>query len=135
VSDDIENTINNFLIEAAAMRAALDQQSSRVVTLTETLRQTSTESLRSRKSLADMLEQGVQKQAVQQITAACRPLIESSSTAAKQAERAMASKLKEVEVSQVRGWLMNSLIAFAAGTISAILALLFVKFFPGAVGL
>lgn len=130
MSDDIENTINNFVIEADAMRAALREQSDRVVELTEALQRAAVENQRARKGLADMVQSGVQQQAAQQIAAACRPLIESISTAAGQAERAMSSKLQEVEASQMHGWLITTLVALAAGSAGAALALFAVRLFP-----
>ena len=80
MSDDIENTLNTFLIDAASMRATLDVQGEKVALLTEALQRTAVENQRARKALADMMANGVHQQAAQKIAEACRPLVASPHT-------------------------------------------------------
>lgn len=124
MSDDIENTINNFLIEAAAMRAALDQQTEKVAQLTAALQQAAAENQRSRKQLAQMVSTGVYDEAASRIATSCAPMIKSITQAASQAEQAMGAKLQEVENTQVAGWLINSVIALGSGLTASILTVL-----------
>lgn len=124
MSDDIENTINNFLIEAAAMRAALDQQAAKVAQLTGALQQAAAECQRSRKQLADMVSAGVYTEAASRIAASCDPLVKSITQAANRAEKALGAKLGEVERAQISGWMVNSVIALGSGLTASILTVL-----------
>ncbi|KKB09197.1 hypothetical protein [Devosia chinhatensis] len=121
MSDDIENTINNFLIEAAAMRAALERQAEQVVQVTGALQQATTENLRARKQLAHMVSAGVYTEAASRIAQSCAPLVKSISQAANQAEHALGVKLEEVERAQVAGWLIQMVIALGSGFIASML--------------
>lgn len=121
MSDDIENTVNNFLIEAAAMRAALDQQATKVEQLTTALQQAATENQRSRKALADMVSAGVYTETASRIAASCAPLVKSILQAASQAEKALGTKLEEVDRAQVAGWLVGAVIALGSGLTASIL--------------
>ena len=124
MSDDIENTINNFLIEAAAMRAALDQQAAQVARLTGALQQAAAETQRSRKQLADLVSTGVYTEAASRIATSCDPLVKSITQAANRAEKALGAKLGEVERAQVAGWLVNAVIALGSGLTASILTVL-----------
>lgn len=126
MSDDIENTINNFLIEAAAMRAALDQQAVKVGQLTGALQHAAVENQRSRKQLADMVSSGVYAEAASRIAKSCDPLVKSITQAAKRAEQALGTKLGEVERAQIAGWLVSALIALGSGLTASILTVLLV---------
>ena len=124
MSDDIENTINNFLIEAAAIRAALDQQAAQVARLTGALQQAAAETQRSRKQLADLVSTGVYTEAASRIATSCDPLVKSITQAANRAEKALGAKLGEVERAQVAGWLVNAVIALGSGLTASILTVL-----------
>lgn len=126
MSDDIENTINNFLIEAAAMRAALDQQTANVAQLTGALQQAAAENQRSRKQLADMVANGVYTEVASRIATSCDPVVKSINQAANRAEKALGAKLGDVERAQLAGWLVNSIIALGSGLTASILTVLLV---------
>ncbi|AVF03755.1 MULTISPECIES: hypothetical protein [Devosia] len=135
MSDDIENTINNFLVEAASMRAALDRQGARVEQLSQALDRSIIEYKRSAKALADMTASGVQRQAAQQISDACKPVAASITAAAGQAQRSMTSKLKEVEAVQGSALIAQAIVTLLAGLIGAGVMILCVHHFPMLLGI
>ncbi|MBE0580154.1 hypothetical protein [Devosia sp.] len=134
MSDDIENTINNFLVDAASMRATLDQQAARVEQLTQALDRSVVEYKRSAKALADMTASGVQRQAAQQIADACQPMVASITAAAGHAQRTMTAKLHDVEAAQTSALIAQAIVTLFAGLISAGTMVLFIHFLPRALG-
>lgn len=135
MSDDIENILNNFLHEAASMRASLDRQGARVEQLTQALDRSVVEYKRSAKALSDLTASGVQRQAAQQIADACQPMVASVTAASSQAQRAMTAKLQDVEAAQSSALIAQAIVTLLAGLISAGAMVLCIYYLPRALGI
>jgi hypothetical protein len=117
MADDVENTINNFLIEASALRASqemmakhIDQQNLAIAALTDRIQKTQL-------AMADQAQHDLVATlhpSLSSIEVTAESVTNSINAAAVRAAEALTQKLQEVEAAKSHGMMMIGLTAVVA---------------------